>query len=187
MTGRTSVGRLTLKLPCPNPIRSVGVTANANTVADGGKPGVIIFTDSTYAIAIAKADKMKAEIEALGGKVLEYVDTPIAETSQRMPQLTTTLLQKYGDQWTHSLAINDIYFDFMGPSLAAVGIKGDGAPKAVALVELKALVTGKWRRSRLKTGTACTRYMPNSDDIRIDALFFVPRRWPEQLANVWQG
>lgn len=98
----------------------------------GGKPGVVIFTDSTYAIAIAKADKIKATIEALGGKVLEYVDTPIADTSNRMPTLTTSLLQKYGASWTHALAINDIYFDFMGPSLAAAGIAGDGAPKAVA-------------------------------------------------------
>ncbi|QND45065.1 substrate-binding domain-containing protein (plasmid) [Rhizobium lusitanum] len=97
-----------------------------------GKPGVIIFTDSTYAIAIAKADKMKAEIERLGGKVLEYVDTPIAETSQRMPQLTTSLLQKYGDSWTHSLAINDLYFDFMGPSLASAGKGGTDAPINVA-------------------------------------------------------
>lgn len=98
----------------------------------GGKPGVVIFTDSTYAIAIAKADKIKETIEALGGTVLEYVDTPIADTSTRMPSLTTALLQKYGASWTHALAINDIYFDFMGPALAAAGIAGDGAPKAVA-------------------------------------------------------
>ena len=98
----------------------------------GGKPGVVIFTDSTYAIAIAKADRIKETIEALGGTVLEYVDTPIADTSNRMPTLTTALLQKYGESWTHALAINDIYFDFMGPSLAAAGIPGDGAPKAVA-------------------------------------------------------
>ena len=49
-----------------------------------------------------------------------------------MGPLTTNLLQKYGNQWTHALAINDIYFDFMGPALAAAGIKGDGSPKAVA-------------------------------------------------------
>ncbi|KAB7610162.1 substrate-binding domain-containing protein [Amylibacter sp. SFDW26] len=98
----------------------------------GGKPGVVIFTDSTYAIAIAKADRIKEEIEKLGGTVLEYVDTPIADTSNRMPTLTTALLQRYGSQWTHTLAINDIYFDFMGPSLATAGIKGDENPKSVA-------------------------------------------------------
>jgi ribose transport system substrate-binding protein len=128
------------------PVPEVGVFANVTTdamqvsksAADwtfldaGGKPGVIIFTDSTYAIAIAKADRMKKEIEDLGGTVLEYVDTPIAETSQRMPQLTTSLLQKYGDKWTHSLAINDLYYDFMGPSLASAGIAGNGKPVNVA-------------------------------------------------------
>lgn len=97
-----------------------------------GKPGVIIFTDSTFQIAIAKADRIKETIERLGGTVLEYVDTPIADTSNRMPTLTTALLQKYGAKWTHTLAINDIYFDFMGPSLAAAGIPGDANPKAVA-------------------------------------------------------
>ena len=132
--------------PTVGPLDDIGVFANVGTdamevsksAADWayidakGKPGVIIFTDSTYAIAIAKADRMKKEIEDLGGTVLEYVDTPIAETSQRMPQLTTSLLQKYGDAWTHSLAINDLYYDFMGPSLAAAGKKGTDAPINVA-------------------------------------------------------
>ncbi|RWO50495.1 substrate-binding domain-containing protein [Mesorhizobium sp.] len=132
--------------PTIGPDDKIGLFANVSTdamqvsaaaanwaYADAkGKPGVVIFTDSTYAIAIAKADRMKEEIEKLGGTVLEYVDTPIAETSQRMPQLTTSLLQKYGDSWTHSLAINDLYFDFMGPSLAAAGKTGTDAPINVA-------------------------------------------------------
>ena len=46
--------------------------------------------------------------------------------------LTTSMLQKYGASWPHALAITDICFDFMGPALAAAGIAGDGAPKAVA-------------------------------------------------------
>ncbi len=96
----------------------------------GGKPGVVIFTDSTYTIAILKAAKMKEIIEGNGGTVLQWVDTPIAETSTRMGALTTTLLQQHGAAWTHSLAINDLYFDFMGPSLAAAGIDGKGSPKA---------------------------------------------------------
>jgi ribose transport system substrate-binding protein len=96
----------------------------------GGKPGVVIFTDSTYTIAILKAAKLKEVIEAGGGTVLQWVDTPIAETSSRMGPLTTTLLQTHGEKWTHSLAINDLYFDFMGPALAAAGIDGKSNPKA---------------------------------------------------------
>ena len=54
-------------------------------IDDGGKDiGVVIFTDSTYQIAIDKADRLKETVEAAGGTVLEYVDTPIADTSVRM-------------------------------------------------------------------------------------------------------
>ena len=98
---------------------------------DGGdKVGAIIFTDSTYQIAIDKADRIKETIEKMGGTVLEYVDTPIADTSTRMGPLTTSLLQKHGAQWTHALAINDLYFDFMGPALASAGISSDDGPQA---------------------------------------------------------
>jgi len=102
-----------------------GIFANVSTDAmqvsdvaakwaiDDGAKGVVIFTDSTYQIAIDKADRMKKGLEDAGVKVLEYVDTPVAETSTRMGPLTTTLLQKYGAEWTHSLAINDLYFDFI--------------------------------------------------------------------------
>ena len=100
-------------------------------IDDGGEDiGVVIFTDSTYQIAIDKADRLKETVEAAGGKVLEYVDTPIADTATRMGPLTTSLLQKYGDSWTHALAINDLYFDFMGPSLAAAGLDTEKGPQA---------------------------------------------------------
>ena len=100
-------------------------------IEDGGaNVGAVIFTDSTYQIAIDKADRIRETIEAMGGTVLEYVDTPIADTSTRMGPLTTSLLQRHGAKWTHALAINDLYFDFMGPALAAAGIQGDGSPKA---------------------------------------------------------
>jgi len=100
-------------------------------IKDAGEGvGAVIFTDSTYQIAIDKADRIKETIEAMGGTVLEYVDTPIADTSSRMGPLTTSLVQKYGDKWTHALAINDLYFDFMGPALASAGIASDAGPQA---------------------------------------------------------
>ncbi len=118
----------------------VNVSTDAMTVsevaaewamADGGTGmGAVIFTDSTYQIAIDKADRIKETIEAMGGTVLEYVDTPIADTSTRMGPLTISLVQKYGSDWTHALAINDLYFDFMGPALASSGISQEVGPKA---------------------------------------------------------
>lgn len=128
--------------PVPNTPVFANVTTNADDVAkaaaewaivDGdGHPGVVIFTDSEFSVAVAKSNKMADIIKADGGTVLEVEDTPIADTSTRMGQLTTTLLQKYGAKWTHSLAINDIYYDFMGPALASAGVQGDGHPLAVA-------------------------------------------------------
>ena len=31
------------------------------------------------------------------------------------------------------------------------------------------------------------RFLRAGDDVRIDAIFMVPGRWPRHLANVWQG
>lgn len=31
------------------------------------------------------------------------------------------------------------------------------------------------------------RFMRDGDDVRIDAMFVVPGRWPKHLPNVWLG
>ncbi|HEY4163677.1 MAG TPA: substrate-binding domain-containing protein [Dongiaceae bacterium] len=99
----------------------------------GGKVGAVIFTDSTYEIALKKAHAMEDVIKACGdSKVLEFVDTPLADASTRMPQLTTSLLQRYGASWTTSLSINDLTFDFMSPSFSAAGIDGKDNPQAIS-------------------------------------------------------
>lgn len=113
-----------------DPLQVSSVAADWALKDGGDDIGVVIFTDSTFQIAIDKADRLQEVIEAGGGKVLEYVDTPIADTSSRMGPLTTSLLQKYGASWTHALAINDLYFDFMGPALAAAGIDSASGPQA---------------------------------------------------------
>ncbi|MER8401227.1 substrate-binding domain-containing protein [Mesorhizobium sp. M0306] len=98
-----------------------------------GKAGVVIFTDSVYAIAIAKSDAMAEVIKACGGcKLLSVEDTPLAEASTRMPQLTTSLLQRFGADWTYSLSINDLTFDFMSASLQSAGIAQDSIPQNIS-------------------------------------------------------
>ena len=130
------------------------VAASWAVVDSGGKAGVVIFTDSQYAIALYKARAMEAVIKKCGGcTVLSFEDSPIAESSTRMPQLTTSLLQRFGDKWTHSLAINDLYFDFMGPSLTSAGKKGDGNPKAVSAGDGSEAAYQRIRSKRFQAGT----------------------------------
>ena len=128
----------------PGPDDKTGMFANVNTrIADvaqtaadlaivdsDGKAGVVIFGDSNYEMAIGKARMMQADIEkgCPDCTVLSLEDSPMTEASSRMPQLTTSLLQRFGDKWTYSLAVNDLYYDFMGPSLTSAGKDGDGAP-----------------------------------------------------------
>ena len=152
----------------PGPNTVAGLFANVTTTSDdvsevaalsavadsGGKAGVVIFTDSQYAIAVYKARAMEAIIKKCGGcTVLSFEDSPISESSTRMPQLTTSLLQRFGDKWTHSLAINDLYFDFMSSSLAAAGKKGDGTPKAVSAGDGSEAAYQRIRSKRYQAGT----------------------------------
>jgi ribose transport system substrate-binding protein len=103
-------------------------------VDSGGKAGVILFTDSIYAIATAKTNAEKAAVEGCSGcKVLSVEDTPIGDLANRMGQLTTSLLSKYGKAWTYSIAVNDLYFDFSAPSLVAANIEpASGYPRQIS-------------------------------------------------------
>jgi ribose transport system substrate-binding protein len=65
--------------------------------------------------------------------VLEIVDTPIGELATRMGPLTTALLSKYGKNWTYSIGVNDLYFDFSAPSLTTAGVDpATGYPRQIA-------------------------------------------------------
>ena len=96
--------------------------------------GVILFTDSAYAIATAKTNAEKAAIEGCSDcKMLAVEDTPVGDLANRMGQLTTSLLSRYGKKWTYSIAVNDLYFDFSAPSLVSAGIDpGTGYPQQIS-------------------------------------------------------
>ncbi len=116
-----------------DPLKVAEAAASYAVVTSEGKAGAIIFTDSVYEIAVAKSDAMAEVIKACAGcTLLELIDTPLSDTAIRMPPMTTNLLQKYGDKWTHALSINDLTFDFMAPSLASAGLPGDGQPTNIS-------------------------------------------------------
>jgi putative endonuclease len=61
--------------------------------------------------------------------------------------------------------------------------------KARATDEAAAFALDDWRLRRVVTAAErlAPRYMREGDDVRIDAMFIVPGRWPRHLTNVWQG
>ena len=102
--------------------------------SQGADCGVVLFTDSIYAIATAKTNFSRAALEGYSKcKVLEVADTPIADLSNRMGQLTTSLLAKYGKKWTFSIAVNDLYYDFSAPALIAANVDpANGYPQQIS-------------------------------------------------------
>jgi len=70
-----------------------------------------------------------------------------------------------------------------GRTLAFVEVKARGTEEAAAF----ALDHYRLRRVVTAAERLAPRYMRDGDDVRIDALFIVPGRWPRHLANVWQG
>ena len=69
--------------------------------------------------------------------------------------------------------------------------------KVVAFVEVKGRATSRetdfaldeyrLRRVAAAAEALAPRYVRAGDDIRIDAMFIVPRRLPRHLSNVWLG
>jgi len=61
--------------------------------------------------------------------------------------------------------------------------------KARASEQAAAFALDEWRLRRVVAAAErlTPRYLRDGDDVRIDALFLVPGRWPRHLPNVWQG
>lgn len=69
--------------------------------------------------------------------------------------------------------------------------------RTLAFIEVKARSTDEaaamsldaWRLRRVVTAAErlAPRYLKAGDDLRIDAIFIVPRRFPRHMTNIWQG
>lgn len=61
--------------------------------------------------------------------------------------------------------------------------------KARANDDAAAFALDEWRLRRVVAAAErlAPRFMRRGDDLRVDAIFIVPRRWPKHLPNVWQG
>jgi len=70
-----------------------------------------------------------------------------------------------------------------GRTLAFVEVKARSTDEAAGF----ALDAWRLRRVVVAAEQLAPRYMRDGDDVRIDAMFVVPRRWPKHMIDVWQG
>ena len=94
-----------------------------------GTGGVVVFTDKSIPFAAGKSDLIEKELATCPSlKLLTTENIPIADASSRVPQEVSSLVSRYGSQWTYSVAINDLYFADAASALRASGLSGGGAP-----------------------------------------------------------
>ena len=81
-----------------------------------------MITHNEYQIAATKSGATKDAIQACAGcKVLDYANFPASEAAQRMPQLTTSWVQRFGTPiYITSVGDNDL--DFAIPALRSAGV-----------------------------------------------------------------
>ena len=107
-----------------------------------GEIGVIIFNDDRFAVANAKTRKMRELIEQCSRcKLLSVENIPISTADKEIPQVVVRLDKTWGRQWTHTLAINDKYFDVINFPLAEINRRdiqniaaGDGSNVALGRI-----------------------------------------------------
>jgi ribose transport system substrate-binding protein len=130
----TVIGLHAASLPGPQPDlhlfvniqedpREIGKAEADWAIADSdGKARAVVVTHNEYQIAATKSGQTRDTFQACPGcKMLDYVNFPASEAAQRMPQLTTSWVQRFGVPiYVTSVGDNDL--DFAIPSLRSAGV-----------------------------------------------------------------
>ena len=123
---------------------AVANMAVAHAISSSSGPiGVVIFNDKRFAIANAKTANMKKALERCARcKVLAVENMLISNAQNEIPAAVLRLHQTFGRAWTHTLAINDVYFDEITIPLAAIKrtdiqhiAAGDGSNRALSRIK----------------------------------------------------
>ncbi|SOD89825.1 substrate-binding domain-containing protein [Streptomyces sp. Ag109_G2-15] len=117
-------------------------------VDSDGRAGVVLITDASIPFAKDKSELIRKELATCPSvHLLAYENIPISDASSRTPREVSSLLSRYRNRWTHSVAINDLYFADAAPAFRAAGRKGscppynigagDGDPSAFQRIETR--------------------------------------------------
>ncbi|MET9393583.1 substrate-binding domain-containing protein [Streptomyces sp. NPDC006624] len=127
----------------PGPSRQPGLFTNVTTRVEDvarisaqwiiahsdGRAGVVLITDASIPFARNKSDLIREELASCRGvRLLSVRNIPIPDAATRTPREISSLLSRFRERWTHSVAINDLYFADAAPAFRAAGEKGSGPP-----------------------------------------------------------
>ncbi len=106
--------------------REIGAAQADWAIANSdGKARVVVLTHNEYKIAEVKSNATRDQIlKCTTCKLLDYVNSPASEAAQRMPQLTTSWVQRFGTP-LYVTSVGDNDFDFAVPVLRTGGVKKD--------------------------------------------------------------
>jgi ribose transport system substrate-binding protein len=106
-----------------------GISAQWIISHSDGRAGVVLITDASIPFARNKSELIRKELATCAGvKLLAYENIPIPDASSRTPRVISSLLSRFRSRWTHSVAINDLYFADAAPAFRAAGEEGSGPP-----------------------------------------------------------
>ncbi|WP_020409896.1 hypothetical protein [Hahella ganghwensis] len=102
----------------------------------------MIFNDPRFEVANAKTRKMADIVnECSRCQLLSIENISLGETVAEVPKAVDRLITKFSSSWTHSLGINDLYFDSITYPLRKHGRKdirnisaGDGSFLALSRI-----------------------------------------------------
>ncbi|PHV13298.1 substrate-binding domain-containing protein [Chitinimonas sp. BJB300] len=105
--------------------------------------GVVIINDNRFAVANEKTKRMQEMLKKCKScQILSIENVLISQVKQDIDGVVQSLDKRFGKAWTHTLAINDIYFDEMNFPLIKLGrgdvqnvAAGDGSAKALRRIK----------------------------------------------------
>lgn len=96
------------------------------------RPGIVMITDTTYQIAIDKSEYIHELLYNIGSEVIDFLDIPIVSAKDEMHTTVAKLWKSHGKKWTHTIAINDIYFDYIADALTQAEAPKEFWPTCIA-------------------------------------------------------
>ena len=125
-----------------NPKESAQIAALFGVVESNTKAGIVVFADSSNPYLTAKSNAILEIIKQCDScRLLSVEELPAYEVYKKMLPTVEALVKRHGAKWTHTIAVNDVYFDVMEkPDVAA----------AVAANKLQGLSAGDGSASAYK-------------------------------------